>query len=518
MSRSSKLLGIAAVGAVLAAVWWFGFRGDGGASPQALRFRTSAAERGEVVEGVQANGTVQPVLLVQVGTQISGVIDKLLVDFNSKVKAGDTIAILDRRRLEAQVAQDEASVARGKADLGRIRAVLAQSKADVDRSRASAAQAAADVAKTQALLTQATRDLARQESLASQKLIAASELDASIAAKASLEAQLTSAKAAVDLAGAQVESAVASVQQNEAQIAVGEAAVRQAEAQLQGDRVNLEYATITSPVDGVVVSRNVDVGQTVAASLSAPTLFVIANDLTKVQVQTSVPEADIGRLKEGQRARFTVDAHPDRGFEGVVSQVRIASTTVQNVVTYTVLVDASNPDGLLLPGMTANVTFEIQRSEKEALHVAAASLRLLAPPDLVENPSAGAAAQSAKPTVASATPAEAGGKPAEAGTDGAGATRAPGDRRSGPGRSGGGRRKVSLVYVATPAMKLRAIPVRVGITDGVRTVVEPLDPSELADGAEVVTAVLREEDTGTTNPFAPPRMTGSRPSGGGGGR
>src|SRR5262249_34328042 len=154
-------------------------------------------------------------------------------------------------------------------------------------------------------------------------------------------------------------SVTATVGQDEAQTAVGAATIQQTEAQLTSDKVNLDFATIVSPVDGVVVSRNVDVGQTVAASLSAPTLFVIANDLTKIQVQASVPEADVGKIHEQQPARFGVDAHPDRVFEGIVSQVRLASTTVQNVVTYTVMVDAFNPDGLLLPGMTANVTFEI---------------------------------------------------------------------------------------------------------------------------------------------------------------
>src|SRR5262249_31716668 len=145
----------------------------------------------------------------------------------------------------------------------------------------------------------------------------------------------------------------------------------------------LDYATIVSPVDGVVVSRNVDVGQTVAASLSAPTLFLIAQDLTKVQIQASVPEADVGKIHEGQKVRFTVDAHPDKTFEGAVSQLRLASTTVSNVVTYTVIVDASNPDGLLFPGMTANATFEIQRSEPETLKVPATALRLQPGPELL---------------------------------------------------------------------------------------------------------------------------------------
>jgi HlyD family secretion protein len=328
----------------------------------------------------------------------------------------------------------------------------------------------------------------------------------------------------VQLNAAQLASAQTTVQQNEAQVLVSEAAIRQSEAQRMGDRVNLEYATITSPVDGVVVSRNVDVGQTVAASLSAPTLFVIANDLTKIQVQTSVPEADVGKLKEQQRARFTVDAHPERTFEGVVSQVRLASTTVQNVVTYTVLVDATNPDGLLLPGMTANVTFEIQRSAKEALTVAASALRLQAPPELVDNPEvtapktppADAAAKPADPKApADGAPAD-GAKPGPGDGPGAGGAKPSGDRAGGWKKGGGGRRRTGFVYLQTPAMKLHAVPVKIGISDGVRTVVEPLDPAALPEGAEVVTAVMRDEAPAATNPFAPPRMTGTRPSTGGG--
>jgi len=531
--------------AAAGAVWYFWLGGSGDPAAQAVRFRTAKAERGEVVEGVQASGTVQPVLLVQVGTQVSGVIDKMLVDFNSKVKAGQTIAVLDTRRLEAQVAQDNASIARAKADLIRVKAVLAQSRTDVDRVKAAGAQAAADVSRAQALLTQAQKDLERQKTLAERHLTAASDLDAAVATEASLGAQLASAKAAVDLNAAQAASSLTTVQQNEAQVLVSEAAIRQSEAQLLGDKVNLDYATITSPVDGVVVSRNVDVGQTVAASLSAPTLFVIANDLTKIQVQTSVPEADIGKLREGQRAPFTVDAYQDRvgarAFEGTVSQVRLASTTVQNVVTYTVIVDASNPDGLLLPGMTATVTFEIQRSAKDALTVSAAALRLQAPPDLVDNPEVtaakappagdAAAGKSSDGKPADAKPPENGKAPqspeGKAPTDGAAATggeKPAGDRQGmGGGKrfGGGGRRRQGFVYVLTPANKLHAVAVKIGITDGVKTVVEPADPAALPEGAEIVTAVMRDEEPTTTNPFAPPRMGGpTRPSGstGGGGR
>lgn len=501
---------IAVVVVVLGGAAWWWLSGSGtSADSKAARFRTAKVERGEVIEGVQASGTVQPVLLVQVGTQISGAIDKLFVDFNSKVKEGQTLALLDTRRLEAQVAQDEASVSRATADLERLRATLTSSKSEVERVTAAGAQARADVDRVGALRTQAEKELVRQTALSERRLISAADLDAAVATKASLDAQVTSAEAAVRLSDAQVASANAAVKQAEAQVAVGDAAVKQAEAQLRGDKVNLGYATIVSPVDGVVVSRNVDVGQTVAASLSAPTLFVIANDLTKVQVQTSVPEADVGRLHEGQKARFTVDAHADKTFEGVVSQVRLASTTVQNVVTYTVLVDASNPEGLLMPGMTANVTFEIQRSAKDATTVPSSALRLQVTPDLLDAPVAEKPAADAPHAGAAA--------PAAAGPGDGGAPGGPGGAGGRRGK-GGGKRSAGVVYVQTAAGKLHGVPVKVGISDGARTVIDAGDDPALAEGAEVVTAVMRDEAPTATNPFAPPRMGGStsRPSSPGG--
>src|SRR5262249_53330789 len=289
----------------------------------------------------------------------------------------------------------------------------------------------------------------------------------------------------------------ATVQADEAAVLVAEASVKQAEAQLQGDKVNFDYATIVSPVDGVVVSRNVDVGQTVAASLSAPVLFLIAQDLTKVQIQASVPEADVGKLHDQQKVRFTVDAYTERTFEGVVSQVRLASTTVSNVVTYTVIVDASNPEGLLFPGMTANATFEIQRSEPEALKVPATALRLQPAPELLDPVSA----------AAMETNGEKGGvKAADKPKDG-GAR--PGGREGWQRGDGKGKARRAYVYVAAPESRLRAIAVVPGISDGIFTVVTPIEAGSLDEGAEVVTAILRDEEPATTNPFAPPRMPGA---------
>jgi HlyD family secretion protein len=488
-----------AVAVVGGAGWYFFDVRASHAAAARSQYRTAKVEKGEVVEGVAASGTVQPVVLVQVGTQVSGVIEKLFVDFNSKVKAGQTIALLDSRRMASQVTQDEAAIASAKANLERMKAQVVQAKADLERTRAVVVQSKSDINRVQALLTQGEKDLERQKTLVERKLTSPSDYDAAVANKGSLAAQLASAQATVQQNEAQVAVGEAAIQQDEAQVSVAEAAVTQAQAQLQGDKVNLDYATIVSPVDGVVVSRNVDVGQTVAASLQAPTLFLIAQDLTKVQVQTSVPEADVGKLHEKQAVRFTVDAYTDKTFEGVVSQVRLASTTVSNVVTYTVIVDASNPDGLLFPGMTANAIFEIRRSEPEALKVPATALRLQPAKELLESVPA-----------AEKDPADEPKSPKEGGRAG---TRDGSHGTNHDGARGGGKRsKKSFLYAVTPDNRLRAIPVVAGISDGISTVVVPAEGATLEEGSEIVTAILREDEPATTNPFAPPRM------GGGGGR
>ena len=492
-----KLLAVVLVLAAAAGgYWWFVVHAADERRPH-VRYRTAVVDRGEVVEGVAATGTVEPVELVQVGTQISGVIQEMHADFNSHVKAGQVLARLDSRRLEAQVAQDAAAVERAKADAERARAAVTQSKADVDRSAAVVTAASADVARVDALLTQARSDLDRQRGLVAQHVTGQADLDAAVASRGSLEAQRASAEAAVKQARAAQASAAATVAQNEAQAAVAQATITQAAATLKGDQVNLDYATIVSPVDGVVVSRNVDVGQTVAASLQAPTLFVVAQDLTKVQIQVSVPEADVGRVREKQPARFTVDAYPERAFQGTVSQLRLAATTVSNVVTYPVVVDAANPEGLLLPGMTATVTFEVATSPKDALRVPATALRLQPTPDLVI--AVPAATHAAAETAA--TPA--GGRPGGGGRSGG--------VRSGGKPARGGDAGTATVYVLAGGNRLWPVAVKPGVSDGTTTAVEPVEPGTLDVGTEVVTAVIREtEASTTTNPFAPPRLAGGR--------
>jgi HlyD family secretion protein len=247
--------------------------------------------------------------------------------------------------------------------------------------------------------------------------------------------------------------------------------------------VNLRYTTITSPIDGIVISRNVDKGQTVAASLSAPTIYVISDDMKKVQVQASVAEADIGRITEGMNVSFTVDAHRTERFRGKVEQIRLSPTTVQNVVTYTVMIGAENPQNKLLPGMTANMSFDIAQY-KDILKVPNAALRFTPPPEA---------------TTAAAKPAEA---PA--------ADPAAPKPEAGQGKPRGERRKESRVWVQSPAGPV-AVPITADATDGSWT---RLAAGNLTEGQEVIVGVIMEgaDSTGTTNPFAPPFR------GGGGGQ
>lgn len=281
-------------------------------------YRTEPVTRGEIAASVSATGTLSAVTTVEVGTQVSGTIKEIYVDYNSKVEEGQLIALINPETFEAQEEQAKANLALAKAG----------------------------VLKANATLDDAKRNLERMKQLASRNLIAQSELDA-----------------------AQTQYALA-----EAGLAEAQAQVAQAQAALKKAQVDLKNTRIYSPVNGVVVSKSVDVGQTVAASFQTPTLFTIAEDLTKMQIETSVDEADIGRVSVGQEVVFTVDAYPGITFYGSVSQVRIEPITVENVITYTTVVSVENPELKLKPGMTANVTIITDR-RPQALRVPSAALR-----------------------------------------------------------------------------------------------------------------------------------------------
>jgi len=282
------------------------------------RYTTAAVDRGAVVRSVTATGTVNPVTTVQVGTYDSGPIIAIYADFNTPVKSGQLIAKIDPRPFQVKVDQAAAALANAKAQLIKDQADVAYKKLTFERDS---------------------------------RLLEANAIS---------QDMLDSARSAYD--------------QDVAQVALDRANIQQQQANLEEAQVNLDYTNIISPVDGTVVSRNVDVGQTVAASFQTPTLFLIAKDLTQMQVDTNVSESDIGNLRTGQAADFSVDAFPDREFEGTVGQVRKAPITVQNVVTYDVVVNVPNPEFLLAPGMTANVTIVTARRDN-VLRVPVQALR-----------------------------------------------------------------------------------------------------------------------------------------------
>jgi HlyD family secretion protein len=309
-------------------------------------YQFAIADCGDIVSQVTATGTVAAVTTVQVGSQVSGNIAELYADYNSEVKKGQLLAKLDPQLFETQVQQAEASVRAAQMTLNNDKASIATMKANLSK-------AAVDVKDKQ-------RKLNQQQQLMDEGLISRDDFDT---AQAALNAAISSQ----DAAEAQLQSAQASYNADEARL-------QQALAALQNAKVNLEHTLIYSPVSGTVISRSVDRGQTVAASMSAPTLFTIGEDLKKMQVNTNIDEADVGEIKTGMPASFTVDAYPGETFEGRISQVRMAATTVQNVVSYSAIINIENPQLKLKPGMTANVKILIQKVS-DALRVSNAALR-----------------------------------------------------------------------------------------------------------------------------------------------
>jgi HlyD family secretion protein len=363
---------------------------------RATEFQTAAVTRGPITQAVTATGTLNPVVNVQVGSQVSGNIQKLFVDFNSKVKAGDVVAQIDPALFKATVTQAEGDLA--------------------------SAQAALELAKINATRTQAL--VAKQNS---------SQQD--------------------------LDQAMANLHQAEANLKIKQGALDKA-------RADLDHCTITSPVDGEVISRSVDVGQTVAASLQAPVIFTIANDLTKMQIDTNVAEADVGVVAVGQTVDFTVDAFPARTFHGNIVQVRNAPITVQNVVTYDTVIGVSNADLKLKPGMTANVSIMIAHKD-DVLQIKNAALRY-------------------RPADGAATPPQAKGTPSPGGHGGAGRE----------------RKNERTVYVLSGG-RPEPVLIKTGISDG--AVTEVLEG--LKEGDRVVTAGLAPATSSSpaTNPFGPPR-------------
>ncbi|MBC8159338.1 MAG: efflux RND transporter periplasmic adaptor subunit, partial [Alphaproteobacteria bacterium] len=348
-------------------------------------YRLAKVERGTLVSSVSSSGTLNAVVTVQVGSQISGQISELSVDFNDHVSEGRVIARIDPRSYEARVAQAEAELAIAQANLALKKAALERAKASVQNARAELSAAEAQTENIRVAVENTARDLERKESLLKRGTIAQSQLDSAKTAYEQAVAQFNAAQAMQLAQSSQIASRSAEIKMAEAEVVNARAQVDQKKAILQQSRLDLDHTYIRSPVEGVVIDRAVDLGQTVAASLQAPTLFTIAQNLRDMQVEVSVDEADIGRIKVDQRVVFGVDSFPDKKFEGRVKQIRLSPKGTQNVVTYTVVVSTGNPDMRLLPGMTANVQVMIDE-RKDALKIANAALRFN--PDGVVNAAA----------------------------------------------------------------------------------------------------------------------------------
>ena len=410
--------GIAAVVVAIVAVFVVRSR-----APEGPRYETAEVRKGPLAAKVTATGTLSALVTVQVGSQVSGRLQEILVDYNSPVKKGQLIARIDSQLFNAALEQARANNAAARGN-------LAKAKVDVEQNR---------------------RQFERQKALADKQLISASDLD--------------TAQAGYDSARAAVDAAYGTVQQTEASL-------HQAE-------INLAYTNIVSPINGTVISRNVDVGQTVAATLQAPVLFTIAEDLTRMQVDTNVAEADVGKLQPAQEASFTVDAFPQTPFVGRIRQIRNAPITVQNVVTYDAVIDVENPELKLRPGMTANVTVVFARAD-DVLKVPNAALRW--------RPSSGNGG-TFRPGFGNPLM---GGPPPPAGT-----ALAAGPRRSGKAPLAPGEKEIYVLRDGEPV----AVRVMPGISDGSTT---EIVRGDLKEGDRVITDTASPGQSGA--PRGGPRM------------
>ncbi|HEV2715988.1 MAG TPA: efflux RND transporter periplasmic adaptor subunit, partial [Terriglobales bacterium] len=433
---------VALVVAAIAIFAAFEFKGND--KPQ---YYVSKVDRGDIRQEVDATGTINAVTTVQVGSQVSGTIAKLYADFNSRVKKGQVIAQIDPALFEGAFLQAKADYANAKANL-------------------IAAQASLEKAKASAVQTRA--DYQRNLGLAQQGVISQQQLDL---AKANADTN----DAAVAAAQAQVTQAAAQVQQKQAAVTVAQ--------------TNLDYTTIHAPIDGTVIARNVDVGQTVAASLQAPTLFTIAQDLTKMQVYASTDESDVGMIRTGQMVTFKVDAFPKDTFTGRVSQVRLNATTVQNVVTYNTIIDFDNPELKLFPGMTAYITIPVANATG-VLRVANGALRYK--PDLTAEQiralyqKYGLSRQAATGQASSGGASGASGKQPR--------NRGEGTPGGGPSANGGqpraARADVAVVWKLRVDKTLEPVRIRTGITDHTVTEVAQVLNGELNEQDELVTGAM----------------------------
>jgi HlyD family secretion protein len=500
--RTPVAIIILLIGAAVTAAFLWGDKAN------ASDYITAKVERGNVEVNVSATGTVQAVTTVQVGSQVSGTVQWLGADFNSEVKRGQVIARLDPALFQSQVDNARANVSNAEAAVQAAEVEITNQKANLSAAKAN--QEVTRVQRDDAIaLVKRNQDI--------KDVISARDIEASQAAANAAAARYEQASAQV----AQVNAAQASAK---AKLEQAKASLAQARAQLQQATVNLEHLVITSPIDGVVVSRNVDVGQTVAASLQAPTLFTIANDLTKMQVLASIDEADVGQIKQGIKANFVVDAYPGETFSGDITQLRLNAQSLQNVVTYSAVIDVPNPELKLRPGMTANITIPVARRDN-VLTVPNAALRFR--PNLSEKEQQ--ALQQKMEERRSQREAERqsqGGQPQGA-QDGQANDENQNRRRGGQGQAsqggagqqsqppaggeGGQRRQGQMIWVMVAAKTIEPRFVRTGLTNGRVT---EIMSNDIHEGDTII--VGQNDSNGNSRAQQPTTPFGQRPPGGGG--
>ena len=435
---------------VVAIAVFAAFQFKGADKPQ---YFTVKVDRGDIRQVVEATGTINAVTTVQVGSQVSGTISRLFADFNSKVKKGQLIAQIEPSLFEGTLLQ-------AKADLANARANLLTAKANLEKAQATAVQTKADYVRTV--------DLTKEGVMSPQQL---------------------------DLAKANADSATAGVSGGQALVTQAAAQVQQKEAAVTVAQTNLDYTSIHAPIDGTVIARSVDVGQTVAASLQAPTLFTIAQDLTKMQVYASTDESDVGMIRTGQVVSFKVDAYPKDTFTGRVSQVRMNATTVQNVVTYNTVIDFDNPDTKLFPGMTAYITLPVA-SAKSVLRVPNGALRYkpdMKPEDiraLYQKYGLTSGEQASASGGGAANSGGAAGRQARAqGTQGGG---------SDAGQPRVPRMDVSVIWKLRADKTLEPVKIRTGITDHTVTEVAQVLNGQVNEGDQLITGAINQTSSASS--------------------
>lgn len=375
LSRPKSWLIIALATAAIAAVAYATLGDRFTAGPE---YRTAVVSRGPLTISVSAVGTLNAVKLVQVGAEISGQIRELYADFNSIVSAGDVIALIAPEKFSAQVDQVKAQLDRAEAGILAAEVRVERVKAEMLRVTAEKAVYGARIQGARVIVDQSVRDLARKSARERKGFISPSELEKALVARDGARAAMAAAKAEQAAHGAAMTVSKVDVKAAQVGILQSQADYRQAQAALRQAEADLKRTRITAPIDGIIIERNVVVGQTVASSLQAPTLFTIAEDLKKLQVETYIHETDIGRVRVGDAATFSVRAHPGVVFSGKIKQIRKAPLVIQNVVTYLVIVSVNNESGLLLPGTTAEVDI-VSTKFKDALLVPDAALRFRPP-------------------------------------------------------------------------------------------------------------------------------------------